>query len=456
MVKSTIDWFLEPNLVSGWIYDDGKLFDIEVKKNERIIGIGKNNSYRNDLESSGFGSCAFTIETTENFSYYDVMSGNIKVFYIDNNEILEVFPRSEVLNSVKFKIFSCLLNDMENMKKEELEIYLYNEKKFIKDDLYYAQVAAISSINNNKIPMPTNENIHHNISKFYAKVGTTSPDLQCEVGRDGNLFLTKGSNNVLEIYKSNFNSDRVKNVAEKWISLIKKRIDFCREIDSKFIEVIIPDKLSGMREYYDGVGSSISPILSKIENDIILNDLSDYYVSGFSAIEEIGFPKAFRKIDTHFSPEGGYTLFKKICKKICPSYSISSIFNIDYISTGDIGKRIFGQDIYEICTKASNPSFYKDREILEQIWPKPGKFTGGRTVFKNNNAPFAKKVVGFGNSFMNDFQSQASLGYWFSTFFQEFHLLTQADVDLDYIKKVNPDVVIGQTVERFLAFTPSS
>lgn len=456
MTKSTIDWFLEPNLISGWIYDYGKIFEIIVKKNGRIIGIGKNNSYRNDLESSGFGSCAFTIETTESFSYYDVMSENLKVFYKYNDEIREVFPRTEVINSVKFKILSCLLNDIKDIKKEDLEIYLYNERKSIKEDLYYAQVAAISSINNNKLPMPTNENIYDNISKFYAKVGTTSPDLQCEVGRDGNLFLTKGSNNVLEIYKSTFNSDQVKSISGKWLSLIKKRIDFCNEINSKFIEVIIPDKLSGMREYYDGVGSSISPILSKIENDIILNNLSDYYVSGFSAIEEIGFQKAFRKIDTHFSPEGGYTLFKKICKKICPSYNISSIFNIDYISTGDIGKRLFGQDIYEICTKASDPSFCKDREILEQIWPKPGKFTGGRTVFKNNNAPFAKKVVGFGNSFMNDFQSQASLGYWFSIFFQEFHLITQADVDLDYIKKISPDVVIGQTVERFLNFTPNS
>lgn len=456
MAKSTIDRFLEPNLISGWIYEDGKIFEIEVKKNGRVIGIGKNNSYRNDLESAGFGSCAFTIETTENFSYYDIMSGNVKVFYIDNNQRLEVFSRDDVLNSVKFKIFSCLLNDMKNMKKEDLEMYLYNEKKSISDDLYYAQVAAILSINNNKIPIPINNDINHSISKFYVKVGTTSPDLQCEVGRDGNLFLTKGSNNVLEIYKNNFNSDVVKNISEKWISLIKKRVDFCREINSKFIEVIIPDKLSGMREYYDGVGSSISPALNKIEYDIILNDLSDCYVSGFSAIEEIGFSKAFRKIDTHFCPEGGYTLFKNICKKICPSYNVSSIFNIDYITTGDIGKRVFGQDIYEICTRANDPSFYKDREILEKIWPKPGKFTGGRTVFKNNNAPFAKKVVGFGNSFMNDCESQASLGYWFSTFFQEFHLITQAEVDLDYIKKVNPDVVIGQTVERFLAFTPSS
>lgn len=456
MLESTIDWFLEPNLVSGWIYDGERKFEIEVEKNGHIIGTGKNDSYRNDLESAGFGPCAFTIETKEKFSYYDVMAGYIKIFYVENEKRSEIFPRSDVLNSVKFKLFSSILNDIKGMNKEELEIYLYNEKKSISEDLYYAQVAAISAINNNKNPLPFNKNIFDSVSKFYAKVGTVSPDLQCEVGKNGHLFLTRGSNNVLEMYEENYNPDMINKISNDWISLIMKRIDSCREINAFFIEVIIPDKLSGLREYYDGVGSSISPLLNNIEYNINLNNLSRNYVSGFEVVNEIGFLKAFRKIDTHFCPEGGYNLFKAICKKICSSYNVSSIFNVDYITTGDIGKRVFGQDIYEFCTKANHPIFYKDREILEQIWPKEGKFTGGRTVFRNRNAPFAKKIVGFGNSFMNDYESQASLGYWFSTFFQEFHLITQADIDLDYIKRIKPDVVIGQTVERFLKFTPSS
>lgn len=211
-----------------------------------------------------------------------------------------------------------------------------------------------------------------------------------------------------------------------------------------------------MREQYDGMGSSPSPLLQMLEYKINQNNLADHYVSGLQAIEKIGFSNAFRKIDTHFQPMGGHALFKDICTKISPSYNVPAQFNIDYITTGDIGKRFFGQDLYEKCYRAPHPIFHAGREVLEQIWPQPGRFTGGRVVFKNDKAPFAEKVVGFGNSFMNDYESQASLGYWLSTFFREFHLVTQPDINKDYVNNVNPDIVIGQTVERFLGFVPNS
>lgn len=456
MAQSTIDWFAEPNIVSGWIYDDGNQVEIEIEKNGHIIGLGENNLARNDLESAGLGACAFTIETTEPFSYYDVLSGSIKVFYKKDSEKTEIEIRSDVIKSIKFKVFSHLLKDFQQMDAHELEMYIFNEKKSIDDNIYYAELASISSLNNNKIPLPQHDDIQKNISPFYIKVGTVSPDLQCEVGTNGHLFLTRGSNNVLSIYDHEYGSKEVEESAEKWINLFKERRDFCSGIGARFIEVVIPDKLSVMREQYDGMGSSPSPLLQMLEYKINQNNLADHYVSGLQAIEKIGFSNAFRKIDTHFQPMGGHALFKDICTKISPSYNVPAQFNIDYITTGDIGKRFFGQDLYEKCSRAPHPTFHAGREVLEQIWPQPGRFTGGRVVFKNDKAPFAEKVVGFGNSFMNDYESQASLGYWLSTFFREFHLVTQPDINKDYVKNVNPDIIIGQTVERFLGFVPNS
>lgn len=456
MVQNTIDWFVEPNKVSGWVYDDGKPVQVNIEKNGNIIGSGENNLPRSDLESAGLGSCAFTLETSEPFSYYDIISGYIKVYYKKNGEKIEILIRDDTIKTIKFKIFTKLLDDFKNINPNELEMYIYNERKCIGEDIYYAGIASFSALNNNKVPMKENADIRQKISPFYIKIGTVSPDLQSEVGADGHLFLTRGSNDVLSIYEKNYNSQEVEENSESWIKLLRERLNVCDKIGAKFIEVIIPDKLSVLKEKYDGTGSAVSPFLQRIEYKINKNNLSDYYVSGLQSIEKIGFSEAFRKIDTHFHPRAGHVLFQDICRKISPFYNVPAQFDVDYITTGDIGKRFFGQELYEICSRAPHPTFHAGREVIEHIPPQPGKFTGGRAIFRNNLAPFPEKVVGFGNSFMNNYESQSSLGYWFSTFFQEFHLITHPCVDHDYLEKVRPDIVIGQTVERFLRSVPNS
>lgn len=454
MVQSSIDHFSEPNKVSGWVYDEGNVIDVIVQKNGKTIGRGKNSYPRADLEAAGLGACAYEIETSEPFSYYDVLSQAIMIFYQKEEKNYEIKLRDEIIKTIKFKIFSKLIEDFQSMNLNELEMYMYNERKNIDENKYYAELAAISSIINNKNKLTKNDDISKKLSPIYVRVGTMSPDLQCEVGMNGHLFLTRGSNNVISMYEQEYNSENLGTISDKWLDVFKKRKDFCETIGAQFLQVVIPDKLSGLREQYDGLGSTPSPLLHVLERKVSENNLSNFYVSGMKIIKNLGFSKSFRKIDTHFQPAGGHAIFEEICQKISPSYIVPAQFNINYISDGDIGKRFFGQELYEVCSRAAYPSFHKTREILEEVKPKPGKFTGGRMIFRNKNAPFPEKIVGFGNSFMNDYISQASLGYWFSTFFREFHLITQPDIDQNYVKNVKPDFVICQTVERFLGFVP--
>lgn len=78
---------------------------------------------------------------------------------------------SDVIKSIKFKVLSHLLKDFQNIDPKELEVYIYNERKHISDSIYYAEIAALSSLNNNQIPFPQHKDIHKNISPFYIKVG---------------------------------------------------------------------------------------------------------------------------------------------------------------------------------------------------------------------------------------------------------------------------------------------
>lgn len=90
MVRTVVDKFIEPNIVLGCVHDDDNGLDIFVEKQGRIIGIGVNNTHRGDLISGGWGACAYNIETTENFSYYDVFVRTIKVFFLKDGKKIEI------------------------------------------------------------------------------------------------------------------------------------------------------------------------------------------------------------------------------------------------------------------------------------------------------------------------------------------------------------------------------
>ncbi|MFT8944783.1 MAG: hypothetical protein ABF931_11415 [Acetobacter pasteurianus] len=151
------------------------------------------------------------------------------------------------------------------------------------------------------MPLLQHDDIQKNISPFYIKVGTVSPELQCEVGTNGHLFLTRGSNNVLSVYDHEYGSKEVEESAEKWINLFKERRDFCSGIGARFSEVVIPDKLSVMRGQYDGMGSSPSPLLQVLEYKINQNII----LRAYRPLKKIGFSNAFRKTYLSNKSEGG-------------------------------------------------------------------------------------------------------------------------------------------------------
>lgn len=70
-------------------------------------------------------------------------------------------------------------------------------------------------------------------------------------------------------------------------------------------------------------------------------------------------------------------------------------------------------------------------------------------------APIQKKVVVFGNSFFAGHLIQSSINYWMSIWFSEYHFLSSAAMSADYIGAEKPDIVICQTIERFLDVVPA-
>src|SRR5688572_16597216 len=70
--------------------------------------------------------------------------------------------------------------------------------------------------------------------------GTISPDETAIVGKDGQLFLYKGSNNLINQYgpDDTVHSSRC---AAQWCGLIETRAKRMQRLGSGFVQTIIPD-----------------------------------------------------------------------------------------------------------------------------------------------------------------------------------------------------------------------
>ncbi len=95
-------------------------------------------------------------------------------------------------------------------------------------------------------------------------------------------------------------------------------------------------------------------------------------------------------------------------------------------------------------------------DLLESYTPSVGRHMGSKRVWRRESAGYDMKVVVFGDSTFGTGVHSAQLSWWASRAFREVHFIWGNALDLDYVAEVQPDLVICQTIERFLGRVPEA
>jgi hypothetical protein len=93
-------------------------------------------------------------------------------------------------------------------------------------------------------------------------------------------------------------------------------------------------------------------------------------------------------------------------------------------------------------------------EVINSVDPKEGRI-GIRRSWRCPAAPIQMKVLVFGNSFFERGGDSTSLSWWFARIFSEFHFIWSPEMSPEEIEFLKPDLVVGQTIERFMRVVPS-
>jgi len=308
-------------------------------------------------------------------------------------------------------------------------------------------------------------------SPVLAPFGHKSADGSAVLGREGYVFLYGGSNNVLSLYTDTGNEPLVRQKVAGWTELFARRAAALADRGIAYLQCVIPEKSTVLPSLAPAELTPVTPYLKLLEAEMAGQA---HYVSILQspALRQAG-RAFFLKVDSHLAPSGAYAVIQALLERFAvirpslagPVLDLLAKLHADIspgrvtIASGDIAKRMFGVPIYEHYQDLNSPLLaglaHSVAEVAKHHPPEP-QHIGTRLVWRNPAAPLPMKGVAFANSFFEQGSASRHLSWWGKHLFQEFHFLWQPQVDFAYVEAHKPDLVICQTIERFLKQIPAT
>lgn len=279
-------------------------------------------------------------------------------------------------------------------------------------------------------------------------------DESAVLGRDGYFFLYKGANVAHQLYSRNVDVAFV----ERWCELLDRRAALVRQRHAQYLQVVFPEKQSVLADAYPFDIPAATPMYAALKLRIAGNPwFVDVQQVLISRAQEHGFC-SFRKTDTHLSTHGAMHAALALCAVICEGQyvDIGTPSFVEKVVGGDLGDK-FGLGGFQervLFPDLASWEFARLRpDVVSSVIPQAGH-TGTTYSWRAAKPLFQKRVLIFGNSMFERGESPFGLSWWFSRIFSEVCFVWMAGFDEDLIETYKPDVVIGQTVERFLGGLP--
>lgn len=307
------------------------------------------------------------------------------------------------------------------------------------------------------------------LSPVLFPVGLLSGKKDAVLGESGYLFLIEGTNRVAQRYdspKSEKSKEKFEREVSEWRALIENRSQLAADLRIRFLQVVLPDKLTAMRKFSPISISGPTPTLAALVDHF---DSSKYFLDTLPTFDNWNLRTSpWLRTDSHFSSAAAAV----IALRITSAFGFDEeFFPLDQFTShrnrhGDLGKRFFGVQMWE---ESDEPSFdsniFDDSEIRVEELRKTfksgasldiGSPTGIHLKFVNRNAPIDQKLMVFGTSTSGIGNDPINLSWWFKRLFKEYHIVWSSEIEWDLVEKVQPDFLVSQTVERHLSRTPRS
>lgn len=281
--------------------------------------------------------------------------------------------------------------------------------------------------------------------------GCISEDGDAMVGRNGFLFLGEGTNRVSDLYVNEYAGK-----SDLWLDLFVARHNSLGKRGIDYLQVVIPEKSSALSEYCPFRSARPSPVLARLVESVRANDMLQLatifpFLDGNAETQ-------FLRTDSHLSSDGARSVVEGMLKT--KNLGLGSISEVEktILLKGDLGLKYPGdwREIVKVSDEITFSGRTMKTKLVRSKDPHGGGHKGIERVWVNEAAPFPIKVVAFANSFFERGAVSTQISWWCARLFSEFHFIWSPTLDNEYVDSVGPDLVVCQTIERFLRVVPKS
>ncbi|MDP4024546.1 hypothetical protein Q8W71_18130 [Methylobacterium sp. NEAU 140] len=278
------------------------------------------------------------------------------------------------------------------------------------------------------------------------------------VGRDGWLFLTGGTNRVLDRYRSGLRQWRL---LRGWARLIAQRAARADRLGIRCLHVVVPEKLSvydnmtdGLR--YDPRNASTRQLARRLARNPAYLDLLAPLRAGRD-----GPVPLYLRTDTHWTVEGCLLAYRAIMRALgaLPPADIAARPRNRTKQVMDLGDKLPDRPREAV----ERITLLRDASRVE-VGPLQARYeaegrdrqlhVGAHVVYRNaGDGADPRRLVLFGDSCAH-FDPFMLTGLLAESF-REVHFVWSSALDWAYIERVRPDILLFEIAERFLARLPA-
>ncbi len=462
-LSGIVDGFDPPRRIRGWVVDRALTVgtpdvNICIKVAGREIGLGRLSFERPDIVPRPGCLVGFAIECQEDVRDEEIVAQQVGVEVSCGCNSLTLPIWDLIIAQAQTRVFIKSVQQLSLTALADLVKAAASHGglgKQVSADLQRAgQVIgsqARGTVKATKLQLKSDIAAH--LSSVLVAVGTGSVDESAIIGFDGFLYLTDGTNAVLSRYSLETSDTIDARRSLDWISLFESRNARLMSAGVKYVQLIVPEKISVLPENFPYSLDTPTRTMRQIEICARERRLGSYISLLDALVADSSRQFSYYKTDSHPSPRGNWTFVAAVLARLGLDNHLTVSWRKAERFSGDLARRFFGVALYEEIDIPAIEWCGKPLEdpILEEIFePDGGGHTGHRRVWRSPNAPFPDTAVAFGNSCFERGAHPGGLSWWFSRLFRKFHFIWSSDLDDVYVTQNRPDIVICQTVERFL------
>lgn len=280
---------------------------------------------------------------------------------------------------------------------------------------------------------------------------------------DGMLFLTGGGNDVLSLYTSQ-GFERAVDLAAWRRRLLARDALFAR-LGIPWRMLLAPEKLSvvGMDTARTLAGGDVMPPAARFMQAVTHGCVLDPTMQ-LRARHDAG-DKVYAQTDSHWTSLAAFTALAWLMADLAIDFDDRGFHDCAPIAShyhGDLWDYDHADIPPETFERRTVPaglvrSHANDLVCFKEAMQRQNDMrlhTGSHVVYRNPQARHPGRVVLFGSSF-SDYRAECSLlTFATAVSFAETHFIWSSSLDVGYLERTQPDLVLIEMPERFLPVCP--